>query len=84
MLAAGVAHEINNPLAYIIFNLESLAGQITDRAQRLLGIKRALLDRLGDKALSETLGTGIDAIDPDFWSDVAACLNDALAGSRKI
>jgi len=31
MLAAGVAHEINNPLAYVIGNLELLTGRLANR-----------------------------------------------------
>jgi len=31
MLAAGVAHEINNPLSYVMYNLESLAGDMSNK-----------------------------------------------------
>ena len=40
MLAAGVAHEINNPLAYVLYNLESL----TDDLPRLSAAMRKCLD----------------------------------------
>ena len=32
MLAAGVAHEINNPLSYLLYHLESLAAELPDTA----------------------------------------------------
>ncbi len=49
LLAAGIAHEINNPLSFLVSNLESLKGYV----QRL--IEGASLETLNNKALAEDL-----------------------------
>lgn len=51
LLAAGIAHEINNPLSFLVSNLESLKGY----AQRL--IEGASLETLNNKALAEDLNS---------------------------
>ena len=53
MLAAGVAHEINNPLSYVAANLELLEEQLRERAdasdmQSLLAEARQGVLRIGD------------------------------------
>ena len=57
-LAAGVAHEINNPLAYVMTNLEAVA------TRRLPGIANRLRD-LGSEAqtIGEDLGLAVGMID---------------------
>jgi two-component system, cell cycle sensor histidine kinase and response regulator CckA len=46
-LAAGVAHEINNPLAYVLLNLEYLIRELPKLAQDPSGLAR-LVERLGE------------------------------------
>ncbi|MCA9523251.1 MAG: PAS domain S-box protein [Myxococcales bacterium] len=44
MLAAGVAHEINNPLSYALYNIESLAEDVPSLLRDVAEIDSALLD----------------------------------------
>lgn len=37
LLAASIGHEVNNPLTYVLYNLETLAGELPDLAQQLAG-----------------------------------------------
>jgi PAS domain S-box-containing protein len=56
MLAAGVAHEINNPLSYVLYNLESLSNDLPgllDDAQLASSPREELLSHL-DEALNGT------------------------------
>jgi PAS domain S-box-containing protein len=47
MLAAGVAHEINNPLSYVIGNLELLARELESGGPSLVAALRDALDGAG-------------------------------------
>jgi PAS domain S-box-containing protein len=54
-LAAGVAHEVNNPLAYVMSNLEFISAELADLAlehptKRLMETRRALTDSLDGTA----------------------------------
>jgi signal transduction histidine kinase/CheY-like chemotaxis protein len=84
MLAAGVAHEINNPLTYILYNLESLAGELPGRVARLAQIRSALVSRLGEAAVGDILGSSVEALDPGAYADVVHRLTDALGGTKRI
>jgi len=84
MLAAGLAHEINNPLAYSLYNLESLCEDLPGYVRKLNGVRRALTSRLGEAGLRDTLGPNLDAVESALWLDVEARFSDALQGMRRI
>jgi len=68
LLAAGVAHEINNPLSYVLYNLESLLEDFPGKAAR--GVED------GGKG-----GAGASGVSGD---DALARLEGAVSGTRRI
>ena len=93
-LAAGMAHEINTPLGFMISNLNTLSEYAADIGT-LLAAYRELAHRFGDaRAVSGT--TRIDAqhqtvaglerdLDGDFMlTDLAALADESLEGARRI
>ena len=82
-LAAGVAHEINNPLSYILYNLESLSQDNPRYAAQIAKARGALVSYLGEAALHELLGSDIEVLDAAIFSDVQDRFRDALSGSRR-
>ncbi|MCU0662889.1 MAG: response regulator [Myxococcota bacterium] len=84
MLAAGVAHEINNPLSYVLYNLESLAVALPSCATRIARAHEVLMGCLGETKLREILGAAMVAFETEPILDVAACFRDALDGAKRI
>jgi two-component system, cell cycle sensor histidine kinase and response regulator CckA len=84
MLAAGVAHEINNPLTYVLYNLSSLSDDVPEVLRRLGEVHRALVDRLGVAGLHELLGDADGLFDPALAGDLSDRFRDALEGTRRI
>ncbi|MBI5533851.1 MAG: PAS domain S-box protein [Deltaproteobacteria bacterium] len=84
ILAAGVAHEINNPLSYILYNLESLSEDIPRFTAQIARARCALASHLGEAKLREVLGADIEMLDPAIFADVQDRFRDALNGSRRI
>jgi PAS domain S-box-containing protein len=84
MLAAGVAHEINNPLCYVLYNLESL----TDDLPRLSSALRKCLDilvgRVGDGEWARLMGQDHELLNPSMLDDIRARFKDALEGTHRI
>jgi len=66
-LAAGVAHEINNPSGFIVGNLEVLSGYIETIKNRL---------RRCDGLMEELAGAGGDAVSPAIRAAATAVLKD--------
>ena len=84
MMAAGLAHEINNPLSYTLYNLESLCEDLPRYVRELTLVRRTLESRLGHAAPRQSLRGHADALDAGIWLDVEARFTDALQGTRKI
>jgi PAS domain S-box-containing protein len=84
LLAAGLAHEINNPLAYTLYNLESLCEDLPRYVRQLALFRQALANRLGETQLREMAGRQLEGLEPRLWLDVEARFSDALQGTRRI
>jgi len=84
MLAAGVAHEINNPLCYILYNLESLTDDLP-RVSTALRKNRDVIDGLADSNEWATMmGKEQELLDPATFDDIRARFKDALQGTQRI
>jgi PAS domain S-box-containing protein len=79
-LSASVAHEINNPLAYVLLNLEALLAHPGDAASQHQHLHEALDGVRRVSAMVKTL-KGLSGLHPDEPSpvDVTASLEAALA-----
>ena len=82
-LAAGVAHEINNPVGYINSNLQSLRGYFADMCH-VLDAYRAAEANL-DAETREELEALRRSVDLDFLvEDVAALLDESREGLARV
>jgi PAS domain S-box-containing protein len=89
-LAAGVAHEINNPVSYVTSNLTSLGRYVTELSP-LLRSQRELIEALGTGGRpppTELLTRARElwaGQDPDFLlRDMTDIVRESLEGSRRI
>ncbi len=83
MLAAGVAHEINNPLSYVLYNLESL----TEDLPRLFGQIRAteaIRDAVDADGTTAAPDDGAESISPGMLEDLVERAKEAADGARRI
>ena len=86
LLAAGVAHEINNPVGFVKSNLQTLQ-QYTESYTKVLQAYRTLTDQVENgapqsaiKQSLETLQDLLKATDLDFIAqDGVACIEESLS-----
>jgi PAS domain S-box-containing protein len=84
MLAAGVAHEINNPLAYVLYNLESLTDDLPKLSSALLKCSNIASERIGNKEWASLMGKDQELLNPAMIEDLRNRFKDALQGSHRI
>ena len=85
-MAAGVAHEINNPVSYVMSNLGTL-DQYVSSLTPLLQLQRELLATPGGASteLLERMGELWKQEDMDFLlGDMPEIIEESLAGTRRI
>jgi PAS domain S-box-containing protein len=84
MLAAGVAHEINNPLSYVLYNLESLALDLPGIADEMSRCRAGLAERFGEEAVDDVLRVHASSLRPELVADRRERLREALSGGDRI
>lgn len=83
-LAAGVAHEINNPIGYVFSNFGSLQTYLADILALLTRYMEAE-DQLADPALRQALQATRKEIDLDFLrEDILALMNESREGIERV
>jgi two-component system, cell cycle sensor histidine kinase and response regulator CckA len=83
-LAAGVAHEINNPLTYVIHNIESLREdlpRLTGALGRGVSMLRA---EVGDETFMNRVGPDVALLEPAALNDMSERAQEALEGIERI
>ncbi len=87
-LAAGVAHEINNPIGFVSSNLNSLAEYVGDIKQVLDAYEGLLTDcrKVGDLASQvDTVERSRKEADLEYLlEDVGELINDSIDGAQRV
>jgi PAS domain S-box-containing protein len=84
MLAAGIAHEINNPLSYVLYNIQSTVEEFVRFSEILRHPDEARSVARGSLSEEPSLATGV-AEEPLWdYEDTVRRLRDALAGAIQI
>ena len=84
MLAAGVVHEINNPLAYILYNLEGLCDDLPVLLEALNDCQEALARRAGPREAKQAIGEAAELLDPEMQEELLDSAREALSGAYRI
>ncbi len=84
MLAAGVAHEINNPLSYVLLNVESLAEDLPRLTAAFSRCHQRLVDAGDPKAVADALGDAKLLANPEMLQDMMDQAVEAKEGARRV
>jgi two-component system, cell cycle sensor histidine kinase and response regulator CckA len=84
MVAASVAHEINNPLAYVLYNLDSLTEDLPKLAGLVQRCSVELERQVGAERLSALAGAERGLLEKAALDDMVSRSAEALSGIRRI
>jgi PAS domain S-box-containing protein len=84
LLAASVGHEINNPLAYVLSNIEDLAHTLPQLVKAVEACRSGLEQAEGDGALVASVGPNAELLAPSTLTEIVEQASDALDGVRRI
>ncbi|MEO8900866.1 MAG: ATP-binding protein [Polyangiaceae bacterium] len=84
LLAASMGHEINNPLAYVLSNVEDLAQLLPKLAAVGARCAAGLRNAVGGGAFAVIVGVDSALLEPPAWQEVILRAKDALDGTRRI
>ena len=83
-LAAGVAHEINNPSAFVVANLEELKANIRDLRELLKACMEAAVLSGDDELLTKIQQLSDQADYPEIIPEMLTMMHESLAGMARI
>lgn len=81
VLAKGTAHEVNNPLSYVLDSLERLTQEIANAKQALGDMRHQLMMKLGEDKANELL---VPLSRRDSMSEIEALVREAKEGADRI
>ena len=84
LLAAGVAHEINNPLTYMMLNLECIVSELPDLGGALARLRGELTAALGEDAAAAILERAGVEVATQQVRVLAARAREAVDGARRV
>ena len=83
-LAAGLAHEINNPMAYVVSNL-TILGKYIDRLNKFIKIQSECIHSFCDTEIVEELNKSSKRLKLDYIIDDSnQLIEDSLEGANKV
>ena len=84
LLAAGVAHEINNPLTYMMLNLERIVRELPDISRALARLRAELTTTLGEDAAAAMLERAGVEVATQHAAILADRAREAADGARRV